>query len=82
MSITIIHLLRAVLVFGIMHMQTDGMSPSGKATGFGPVIRGFESLHPNQKFLPPQLRGYFMVDSIQVRSSTALPMFIMPLPTG
>ena len=26
-----------------------GMSPSGKASGFGPDIRGFESLHPNQK---------------------------------
>ena len=23
-----------------------GVSPSGKATGFGPVIRGFESLYP------------------------------------
>ena len=26
-----------------------GMSPSGKASGFGPDTRGFESLHPNQK---------------------------------
>ena len=26
-----------------------GMSPSGKASGFGPDIQGFESLHPNQK---------------------------------
>lgn len=34
------------------------MWPSGKATGFGPVIRGFESLHPNQKFLAPHMRGY------------------------
>ena len=34
------------------------MWPSGKATGFGPVIRGFESLHPNQKFLAPRMRGY------------------------
>ena len=24
------------------------MSPSGKAHGFGPCIRGFESLHPSQ----------------------------------
>ncbi len=24
------------------------MSPSGKAPGFGPGIRGFESLHPSQ----------------------------------
>ena len=30
-----------------------GMSPSGKAHGFGPCIRGFESLHPSQeKFRP------------------------------
>ena len=25
-----------------------GVSPSGKATGFGPVIQGFESLYPIQ----------------------------------
>ena len=37
------------------------MWPSGKATGFGPVIRGFESLHPNQKFLAPHMRGYLYV---------------------
>ena len=29
-------------------MRTIGESPSGKATGFGPVIRGFESLLPNK----------------------------------
>ncbi len=26
----------------------NGMWPSGKAPGFGPGIRGFESLHPSQ----------------------------------
>ena len=26
-----------------------GMSPSGKAPGSGPGIRGFESLHPSQE---------------------------------
>ena len=26
----------------------DGMWPSGKAPGFGPGIRGFESLRPSQ----------------------------------
>ena len=26
----------------------NGMSPSGKAVGSGPTIRGFESLHPSQ----------------------------------
>ena len=25
----------------------NGMSPSGKAAGSGPAIRGFESLHPS-----------------------------------
>ena len=29
--------------------QTIGVSPSGKAHGFGPCIRGFESLHPSQE---------------------------------
>lgn len=28
---------------------TNGMSPSGKAVGSGPTIRGFESLHPSQE---------------------------------
>ena len=28
---------------------TDRVSPSGKAVGSGPTIRGFESLHPSQK---------------------------------
>ena len=27
----------------------DGMWPSGKAPGFGPGIRGFESLHPSHR---------------------------------
>ena len=31
-----------------MGHKFDGMSPSGKAHGFGPCIRGFESLHPSQ----------------------------------
>lgn len=29
-------------------MKLDGESPSGKALGFGPSIRGFESLLPSQ----------------------------------
>ena len=29
-------------------MFAVGMSPSGKAAGSGPAIRGFESLHPSQ----------------------------------
>jgi hypothetical protein len=32
-----------------VNLQVDnGMWPSGKAPGFGPGIRGFESLHPSQ----------------------------------
>jgi hypothetical protein len=31
----------------------DGMWPSGKAPGFGPGIRGFESLHPSHDKTPP-----------------------------
>lgn len=30
-------------------MFAVGMSPSGKAAGSGPAIRGFESLHPSQE---------------------------------
>ena len=30
--------------------RNNGVSPSGKATGSGPVIRGFESYHPSQVF--------------------------------
>jgi hypothetical protein len=30
-------------------LKNIGESPSGKATGFDPVIRGFESLFPNIK---------------------------------
>ena len=29
-------------------VKYTGMSPSGKAVGFGPAIRGFESYHPSQ----------------------------------
>ena len=41
------------------------MSPSGKAPGFGPGIRGFESLHPSQIKTPKIhsltfLFGYFL----------------------
>ena len=36
------------------------MSPSGKATGFGPVIRRFESCHPSQKNKIESLLSYFV----------------------
>lgn len=29
--------------------NADGVSPSGKARGSGPRIRGFESLHPSHE---------------------------------
>jgi hypothetical protein len=39
-------------------MFAVGMSPSGKAAGSGPAIRGFESLHPSQiaTFAPRERR--------------------------
>ena len=36
-----------------------GVSPSGKAHGFGPCIRGFESLHPSQNKNGLSGRFYF-----------------------
>ena len=35
--------------------RSDGPSPSGKAPGFGPGIRGFESLHPSQVIIVTSL---------------------------
>lgn len=45
-------------------MFAVGMSPSGKAAGSGPAIRGFESLHPSQMefSLNPPLS--YMVDLV------------------
>ena len=42
-----------------------GMSPSGKAPGFGPGIRGFESLHPSQDkmFILNALSWLFIFDN-------------------
>ncbi len=36
-------------MFDNLLLVDNGMSPSGKAPGSGPGIRGFESLHPSQK---------------------------------
>lgn len=36
------------------------MSPSGKATGFGPVIRRFESCHPSQNQKRTPKESYFV----------------------
>lgn len=36
-------------------VRIDGVSSSGKTAGFGPVIRGFESYHPNSR--PPKAVG-------------------------
>ena len=33
----------------IQFVTSDGVSPSGKALGSGPSIRGFESLHPSHE---------------------------------
>ena len=35
--------------------RSDGPSPSGKAPGFGPGIRGFESLRPSQVIIVTSL---------------------------
>lgn len=35
-------------LFTVKIIIDNGMWPSGKAPGFGPGIRGFESLHPSQ----------------------------------
>gem|GEM_PF-4025972 len=32
----------------LISVDTNGVSPSGKAPGFDPGIRGFESYHPSQ----------------------------------
>ena len=37
------------------------MWPSGKAPGFGPGIRGFESLHPSQSRNHPFMGGFYFV---------------------
>ena len=41
------------------------MSPSGKAAGSGPAIRGFESLHPSQDkmFILNALSWLFIFDN-------------------
>ena len=41
-----------------------GVSPSGKAHGFGPCIRGFESLHPSQVELISFLRFFFYLNPL------------------
>ena len=38
-----------LVLYLLLHiLHTNGVWPSGKAPGFGPGIRGFESLHPSQ----------------------------------
>ena len=37
------------IIFFVTIINCTGVSPSGKAHGFGPCIRGFESLHPSHK---------------------------------
>ncbi len=39
-------------------MKADGVSPSGKAAGSGPAIRGFESYHPSQCLLEAFFVGF------------------------
>ncbi len=38
-----------LVLYLLLHiLRNNGVWPSGKAPGFGPGIRGFESLHPSQ----------------------------------
>ena len=43
-------------------VTTDRVSPSGKAVGSGPTIRGFESLHPSQNQKKTPKESYFDSD--------------------
>lgn len=43
------------------------MSPSGKAPGFGPGIRGFESLHPSQEKYAEHTQPSRVNESIRIR---------------
>ena len=48
------------------------MSPSGKAAGSGPAIRGFESLHPSHlSSLPPE--GFFDWRSLSLAQKKKAP---------
>ena len=46
--------IRLLLFWGrVARPESNGDSPSGKALGSGPSIRGFESLIPSQKIISP-----------------------------
>ena len=45
---------------GIIGEALDGASPSGKAVGSGPTIRGFESLRSSQENKIESLLSYFV----------------------
>ena len=53
--------------------QKVGESPSGKAAGFGPAIRGFESFLPSHGFLlkiprvPPGILGIFSKNWVELK---------------
>ena len=47
--------------FGTAHANDTGVSPSGKAAGFDPAIRRFESFHPSHTTQEPAGRRSFGV---------------------
>ena len=44
-----------------IQIKKVGVSPSGKAAGFGPATRWFESIHPSQIMNPFSERVYFLM---------------------
>ena len=49
-----------LILFYIQSQQTNGVSPSGKASAFGADIRRFESCHPSH-FLQTAIFGSFFI---------------------
>ncbi len=42
--------LKSIIPLTVTANYVTGVSPSGKAAGFDPAMRGFESLHPSHSF--------------------------------
>ena len=53
-------------------LRPIGMSPSGKATGFGPVIRRFDPCHPSQN-KNESLLSFFYFERMDRSSTPAIP---------
>ena len=56
------------------------MSPSGKAHGFGPCIRGFESLHPSQiqeLELSSRIQAFLFANNKETRSGRRVSFYVL-----